>query len=101
MKNIVAIVSIVFIVAVETAINIGYSSMLLTENMVEVFIVNGNDEETVIKQIEESQKKIANYSYKLPQRNGENARVSYNGNSNSKRQNSMTMKLEAVSGNQA
>ena len=101
MKNVVAIVSIVFIVVVETAINIGYSSMLLTENMVEVFIVNGNDEETVIKQIEESQKKIANYSYKLPQRNGENTRVSYNGNSNSKRQNSMTMKLEAVSGNQA
>ena len=93
--------SIVFIVVVETAINIGYSSMLLTENMVEVFIVNGNDEETVIKQIEESQKKIANYSYKLPQRNGENTRVSYSGNSNSKRQNSMTMKLEAVSGNQA
>ena len=101
MKNIVAIVSIVFIVVVETAINIGYSSMLLTENMVEVFVVNGNDEETVIKQIEESQKKIKNYSYKLPKSNGDNTRVSYNGNSNSKRQNSMTMKLEAVSGNQA
>ena len=101
MKNIIALVLSFFIVVVETAINIGYSSMLLTENMVEVFIVNGNDKETVIKQITESQKKITNYSYKLPQRNGDNTRVTYNGDSNNKRRNSMTMKLEAVSGNQA
>lgn len=94
------IVLIVLIVVVETAINIGYSSMLLTENMVEVFIINGNDEETVIKQITESQKKIANYSYNLPQRNGDSTRIAYNGDSN-KRINSMKMKLEAVSGNQA
>lgn len=94
------IMLIVLIVVVETAINIGYSSMLLTENMVEVFIINGNDEETVIKQITESQKKITNYSYNLPQRNGDSARITYNGDSN-KRKNSMTMKLEAVSGSQA
>ena len=42
----------------ETAINIGYSCMLLTENMVDVFIINGKDKETVQNQILACQTKI-------------------------------------------
>lgn len=41
----------------ETAINIGYSSKLLTENM-KVFIVDENSREGVIRQLEEADKAI-------------------------------------------
>lgn len=43
----------------ETAINIGYSSMLLTEDMIDVFIISGDNEEKVKEEITRSQKKIA------------------------------------------
>ena len=47
-----------FVYSTETAINIGYSCMLLTENMIDVFIINGKDRETVQSQIIDCQTKI-------------------------------------------
>ena len=47
-----------FVYLTETAINIGYSCMLLTENMIDVFIINGKDRETVQNQIIKYQTKI-------------------------------------------
>lgn len=43
----------------ETAINIGYSCRLLTENMDEVFIINGSNSESVKSSIENFQQRIA------------------------------------------
>jgi len=45
----------------ETAINIGYSCMLLTENMIEVFIINGDDKDNVKQQIDDFKKKIDDF----------------------------------------
>ena len=37
----------------ETAINIGYSSLLLTENMIDVFVVDGDTEDAVTQQMDQ------------------------------------------------
>ena len=54
----------------ETAINIGYSCMLLTENMLDVFIINGKDKQTVQSQMLEYQNKIDTKSPKNSMSNG-------------------------------
>lgn len=45
----------------ETAINIGYSSMLLTENMLDVFVIEGEDQETVQQNIIRFTEKMKTY----------------------------------------
>ena len=55
----------------ETAINIGYSCMLLTENMIDVFVLKGDDKNTIQEQIELFQTKIDTYTPKVSL-NGEN-----------------------------
>ena len=46
----------------ETAINIGYSSLLLTEDMIDVFIVDGDTEAEVLEQIDQSFQKVETFS---------------------------------------
>lgn len=55
----------------ETAINIGYSCMLLTENMIDVFVLKGDDKNTIQEQIELFQTKIDTFSPKTSL-NGDN-----------------------------
>ncbi|XP_065059907.1 phospholipid-transporting ATPase ID-like isoform X2 [Rhopilema esculentum] len=50
----------------ETAINIGYSCMLLTENMHDVFIINGKDKQTVVSQMESCKSKIDSSTPSIP-----------------------------------
>ena len=50
----------------ETAINIGYSCMLLTENMLDVFIINGKDKQTVVSQMESYRSKIDSSTPSIP-----------------------------------
>ena len=44
----------------ETAINIGYSCRLLTEEMREVFIIDGKDEKEVEVQLKETKRRLQN-----------------------------------------
>ena len=60
-----------FLFLSETAINIGYSCMLLTENMIDVFVLTGDDKNTIQEQIELFQTKIDTYTPKTSL-NGEN-----------------------------
>eukprot|EP00794_Sanderia_malayensis_P010085 gene10085-11115_t len=46
----------------ETAVNIGYSCMLLTENMTDVFVINSKDKESVLRDIMNYQQKVLSYS---------------------------------------
>ena len=46
----------------ETAINIGYSSMLLTENMNDVFVVEGDDTKTVHDNLKKCQAKMDSFT---------------------------------------
>ena len=43
---------------IETAINIGYSSKLLTEDMKEVLIIDAEEEEEVLEQLKDANDKI-------------------------------------------
>lgn len=43
---------------IETAINIGYSCKLLTEDMKEVLIIDAEEEEEVLEQLKEANDKI-------------------------------------------
>lgn len=66
----------------ETAINIGYASMLLTENMVDVFIINGSDEREVYNQIKNYQTKMNEYANNINSAGAQTnngARVSFAG----------------------
>jgi hypothetical protein len=50
------------VIFTETAINIGYSSRLLTEDMEEVYIIDGDTADTVSKQLQDALKDIAEKS---------------------------------------
>jgi len=80
----------------ETAINIGYSSMLLTENMADVFIIDGSDEATVRQQISEYQQRIHNFGTintgsDLEQNGSSSVKVMFN---NTARRNSAEVELQ-------
>ena len=49
---------IVYDVFTETAINIGYSCQLLTDEMEEVFVIDAEEKDEVLKQLEDALKHI-------------------------------------------